>query len=123
MVADTFASAISGVTAAIQLFDGRTFGGPKVHDDNRPWVSSSLFIEMLRKGPNQIFVIDTVGKAGRWGIGLAGVISNRAAVATAPIQTSRHRISASGSHLNIIANNRQTATHRRHSDPGLPVCS
>lgn len=71
-MAETFEAAIGGVTAAIQLFDRRTFGGPKVHDDNRPWVSSSLFIEMLRKGPNELFAIDTVGKAGRWGIGLVG---------------------------------------------------
>ena len=69
-VAQSFKAAIGGVTAAIRLFDERAFGGPKVHDDNRPWVSSSLFVEMLRKGPNELFAIDTVGKAGRWGIGL-----------------------------------------------------
>jgi len=72
-VADSFKVAISGVTAAIKLFDVRTFGGPKLHDDNRPWVSSSLFIEMLRKGANELFSIDTIGKAGRWGIQLIGV--------------------------------------------------
>ena len=43
-----------------------------MHDDNRPWVSSSLFIEMLRKGSDELFSIDTIGKAGRWGIALAG---------------------------------------------------
>ena len=43
-----------------------------MHDDNHPWVSSSLFIEMLRKGHNELFAIDTVGKVGRWGIGLVG---------------------------------------------------
>jgi hypothetical protein len=70
---ESFQAAIRDVTTAIQLFDERSFGGPNVHDDNRPWVSSSLFIEMLKKGPNELFVIDTIGKAGRWGIGLAGL--------------------------------------------------
>jgi hypothetical protein len=71
-VAASFKAAIGGVTAAIQLFDERAVGGPNVNDDNRPWVSSSLFIDMLRKGADELFAIDTVGKAGRWGIGLVG---------------------------------------------------
>jgi len=51
----------------------RTYGGPGLNDDNRPWVNASLFIEMLRKGPDELFAIDTVGKSGRWGIKLVGV--------------------------------------------------
>jgi len=72
-LAQIYKVAISSVTAAIQLFDERTLGGPKGNDDNRPWVSSSLFIEMLKKNPDELLNIDTVGKVGRWGIGLVGV--------------------------------------------------
>jgi len=72
-IADAFKAAISSVTDAIELFDQRTSGGLGVNEDNRPWVNASLFVEMLRKGADELFVIDTVGKAGRWGIALVGV--------------------------------------------------
>ena len=72
-MANVFKLAIRSVTDAIELFDRRTRGGPGLNDDNRPWVNASLFIEMLRKGPDELFAIDTVGKSGRWGINLVGV--------------------------------------------------
>jgi hypothetical protein len=72
-MANVFKLAIRSVTDAIELFDRRTTGGPGLNDDNRPWVNASLFIEMLRKGPDEMFAIDTVGKSGRWGIKLVGV--------------------------------------------------
>jgi len=72
-IVNVFKLAISSVTDAIELFDRRTYGGPGLNDDNRPWVNASLFIEMLRKGPDELFAIDTVGKSGRWGIKLVGV--------------------------------------------------
>jgi hypothetical protein len=66
-IADAFKAAIISVSDAIELFDRRASGGPGINEDNRPSVNASLFVEMLRKGADELFVIDTVSKAGRWG--------------------------------------------------------
>lgn len=43
----------------------------------KPWVKTSLFLEMLLKGPNEMLFIDTVDKIGRWEIDLFGVAQPR----------------------------------------------
>ncbi len=71
-LAAAHASAIKSLQAAIQLFSfniSEQAGGTKA----RPWVRPSLFAEMLARSSHEIFLIDTVGKAGRWDIQLGGV--------------------------------------------------
>jgi hypothetical protein len=81
-----YRGAIESISEAIDLFDYRTIGGPGVVGDNRPWVNASLFVQMLRRGPTDLFLIDSVGKAGRWGIKITG---ERRIVRLAPLALKR----------------------------------
>lgn len=76
-VSQSYRMAIDGINKAIELFNYRIEGGTGINEDGKPWVSGSLFVEMLSRGPNELFLIDTVGKAGRWGIGLLGTPSTQ----------------------------------------------
>jgi hypothetical protein len=76
-ISQSYRMAVDGINRAIELFNYRIEGGTGINEDGKPWVSGSLFVEMLSRGPNELFLIDTVGKAGRWGIGLLGIRSMR----------------------------------------------
>ena len=65
------AAATVAISAAIKLFNYRINEGP-VTGPAKPWVKPSLFVEMLNRSAQEIFLIDTVFKAGRWGVDLAG---------------------------------------------------
>ena len=59
----------------------RQFARPRTQVDEgafpKPWVKTSLFLEMLLRGPNEMLFIDTVDKIGRWEIDLFGVAQLR----------------------------------------------
>lgn len=40
---------------------------------SRPWVRKSLFLQMSLTGPDSLYEIDTIDRAGRWGIALFGL--------------------------------------------------
>lgn len=64
------------------------------------WVRESLFAEMLSRGPNELFAIDTIDKVGRWRIELRG--------ARLPALTARSSFEAC---RNLIAWNFDYYTH------------
>lgn len=71
-ITDVYRRGIQSIRDAIKLFDYRNSEGAGINGANQPWVSASLFAEVLSRGPSEFFLIDTVGKAGRWGIGVVG---------------------------------------------------
>jgi hypothetical protein len=64
-------AAAVAIRGAIKLFNYGIQEGA-VSGVAKPWVRPSLFIEMLSRGPQELYLVDTVFKAGRWGIDLVG---------------------------------------------------
>jgi hypothetical protein len=65
-------AAVRSLAQAIKLFSF-TIGEQSSSMGRRPWVRPTLLAEMLGHASNEVFLIDTVGKAGRWDIDLGGV--------------------------------------------------
>lgn len=70
-LAAAHAAATVAISSAIKLFnysinEGAATGVAK------PWVKPSLFAEMLSQSAQELYLIDTVFKAGRWGVDLQG---------------------------------------------------
>jgi hypothetical protein len=65
-------AALNAINGAINLFNYRVLESES-DLEWKPWVRPSLFAEMLSRGPDELYLIDTIGKAGRWNIGLRGV--------------------------------------------------
>ncbi len=71
----SYQAAVKSINEAIRIFDYgiRT---SSFEYQKQPWVRGSLFIEMLSRSSTALFLIDTVGKAVRWDIDLAGTKTN-----------------------------------------------
>jgi hypothetical protein len=46
---------------------------PVASEEGQSWVNIGLFVETLKRGPDEIFSVDTVGKAGLYSIELFGL--------------------------------------------------
>jgi len=71
-VLNAYRAAVSATQKIIALL-GRS-GEVEGMYDNEPWMKSSLIQAMLAQGENEMLIIDTVDKAGRWAIEIYGIV-------------------------------------------------
>jgi hypothetical protein len=71
-IAAAYRLAMNGIAKAMGIFGARQYlYYDEIGKKTEPWVSPSLFAEILSRGPSELFLIDTIGKAGHWNIHLA----------------------------------------------------
>jgi hypothetical protein len=68
-IAAAYRLGIESIKRAMQIFEVRQYlYYDEIGKRTEPWVSASLFTEILSSGPSELFLIDTLGKAGRWNV-------------------------------------------------------